>query len=275
MIKAEKFFNKLLTKKWLKDKGFDVPRTLAVFRLQDLPLVFEHVDAIASYSKKFVVKPVCSRLSRGTLILQKSDEQEWAYRDACFTDARGLEHMLAGSVELKERGGLLMLEEYVGSQARFKWAQDQSTWGPVVLRFIVHEGKVTVVAVLCPLETTFGLAGAASRGAVAYAYLNRRGVLVSPEVVRDAQGDRLTKKDAETLANKNYSMEHLYDFVSGEAAAMIPVIEEELGNEVKPRSQSNGQLRPWSVDGVLNIWGHFIALECNHKPGHCFRVPVE
>lgn len=34
MIKAEKFFNKLLTKKWLKDKGFDVPRTLAVFRLR-------------------------------------------------------------------------------------------------------------------------------------------------------------------------------------------------------------------------------------------------
>lgn len=275
MIEAKRFLDKLWTKQWLEANEFSVPKTLALFRLADFGPVMAYTKALANYTKKFVVKPANSRLSRGALIIQKVENDDFEYDDDCYTDDRGIVKMLGSSVKLEEQGFLFMAEEFVSSHQKFKWAQE-SSWGSVGCRFLVHEGKVVIIAVMCPLKATHGLAGALSRGTVKYGYLSPTGEALTADQVAEAQGDTLNEHSRNIITHKTLNVPaEPFEGV----AEVTTQIEERLAPLVTPfvpkKGQDRAKPRPWSVDGVFNTSGRFVVLECNHKPGHRFTRPVQ
>lgn len=257
-VKAKQFFDKLWTKQWLAGRGFDVPRTLAVCGLGDVPANLGQQTCNA-----VVVKPVESRLSRGVFILKRLGPDTWRYGPKPGQEAVSsrIPIELAKSLKLGEEANQFFLEEAVFSGPSLQWAQRHSSYGPAVLRFVVYGGWVMGVVVSCPHDAACGLAGAVNRGPVNYAYLTREGLAVDPKTVAPSG----------PLARKHYGFQACG--VAG-VAEVSDKIERLLAPDVIP-VRKRGRPHPWCVDGVFEQEGHFVVLELNHTPGHKFKQPLK
>lgn len=268
-MKANVFFDKLFTKSWVKaNTSFRVPKTLGVVRLQDFERVLEHVEL----PQRFVVKPVHGRMSRSVALVRRSiDSETFLVGPGKKVLAHNFAKIVASTAKLGHVPTLFFIEEMINNHSAFDWAIVGEPWGPPVVRFVVHDKKVTCAVVLCAMQEADGLAGAGSRPNFTFAYLSPKGRPLSAEEVAAAQGNRLTKKDELYLSARTLNREPK---PFEEVSHVTELIENEIAPCVQPFSK-NGIKRPFSVDGVFNPMRQFVLIEINHKPGQRLKVPVE